>query len=566
MKNIELNNWLSLNEQREKLLELNPDIIYWVYKLQNNIDNDMDLELVENIMTCYPNQLNNINIPDECEDICIINLWDLRKWKVSFLHGNTPITDAEKFVLLSNGVVEFIEWSSWKKHLITTLRDWWSADQLQRTTTAGRNTWYNLQEEIEREHYEEWPFLWKNDNWEYCLAIAEWNTSWSEYTKESIEFWLKNKYTLDENISEDKKFIDIFERNFPGIKYSQLWNILKDILQNNRFISYDWEKSEIEWITDEMKNITILNWESNSIQAYSHFDKENNTIEYRDVRRIKSIPDWFHLLWNRPCKLYLESQNQYPRIPRIENAYKNNAVPTIEHISKQVETVIKWWRVEQSILDFLEENKDTPLNEYKWDILQSSLDWILEPLHIRKSKKQKDPIERMFYNTVYSSDSSVFSIDDSHVLKVYNSHWIQAIQEYTYLQNLLSKSTYTIKENWEINNQKFHQVDISILPFNSEWIFWNEDYCFSIIPKSQSKWDLSQLKLDWHESSYFVPSYKILIDKIIDKINKSNPNKIQLENFIHWMNFAVKWVENWILQLEITDCWNLIDDFLELNK
>lgn len=570
MKNIELNNSLSLDEQREKLLELNPDIIYGVYKLQDNSGNNIELELVENIMTCYPNQLSNIKIPDECENICIINLWDLRKWKVNFLHGNTSIDDSEKFVLLSNGVVEFIEWSSWKKHLITTLRDWWAADQLQRTTTAGRNTWYDLQEEIEREHYEEWPFLWKNDNWEYCLAIAGWNSAWSEYTKESIEFWLKNKYTLDENIPEDKKFIDIFERNFPWIKYEQLWEILNDIIKNDRFISYDWEKSQIEWIWDEMKDITILNWKTNSIHAYTYFDKQNNTLEYRDVRRIKSIPDWFHLLGNRPCKLFLESQNQYPRVPRLENAHKNNAVPTIEHISKQVETILKWSNMEQSILDFLEENKDLSINDYNWDILQSILDWKLEPLHIRKSKKQKDPIERISYNIVYSSDSSVFSIDDDHVLKLYNSHWIKTIQKYTYLQNLLSQSTYTIKESWEINNQKFQQVDVSTLPFNSEWIFWNDDYCFSIVPKSQSKLNLAELKLDsvweWDNSLFKDPDYQILLEKIIQHINAENLHSVKLESFIHWMNFAVQWVENWILKLQITDTWNLIDDFLKLNK
>jgi len=57
-----------------------------------------------------------------------------------------------------------------------------------------------------------------------------------------------------------------------------------------------------------------------------------------------------------------------------------------------------------------------------------------------------------------------------------------------------------------------------------------------------------------------------LLSRVIQHINEQNPYSIELEEFIHWMNFAVKWVDNWVLKLQITYTWNLIDDFLKLNK
>lgn len=330
---------LSLQTQREKLLELNPDIIYWVYNLKNISQWEIDLELVENAMTIYPNQLWNIRWLDENSDISILDLWALRKWEIKVLSwpNNTVI---EKPVLLSNWVIEYIEWNKWKKHLITTLRDGWAADKLQRTTTAGRNVGYDLSEETEREHFEEWPFLWKNDNWEFVLCIPWWNKDWEEYTKQSVLWWLENKYNLSRENKQDNYFINAFERNFPGIKYEELWDILREIVTNNRFITYEWEEGNIDELTPDMANISMLNGNTNSLNAFVYFDQVNNTIEYRQIRRIKAIPEWFHLLWNRPCKLFLESQNQYSRVPRIENSWKN-AVPTIAYVSWKVKDLLQ---------------------------------------------------------------------------------------------------------------------------------------------------------------------------------------------------------------------------------
>lgn len=359
--------YLSLDMQRELLLDLNPDIIYWVYGLRPSFNDEIDLELIEDVMTIYPNQLENIKWIEQASGIRLIDLWALRKWEFKLLSSNDKPdytrwkwfnstwwykTEVDnwfnglrlnwKAVLLSNWVLEYIEWTTWKKHLITTLRDWWSFDNLQRTTTAWRNVWYNLWKEVEREHFEEWPYLWKNKNWEYVLCIPEWNDKWEEYTRKSIKFWLENKFNLSREDEEDLKMIKIFERNFPWIKYEELWSILIDISENNRFLKYSWDNEEIPELSDDMKKINITNlWQKNSINAFVYFDKANNTIEYREVRRITNFPEEFVPLSKRPWKIFLESQNQYSRVPRLENAHKNSPVPTIEYVSKKVENLIQ---------------------------------------------------------------------------------------------------------------------------------------------------------------------------------------------------------------------------------
>ncbi len=173
--------------------------------------------------------------------------------------------------MLSNGVVEYIEGASGKPHLITTLRDGGSFDQVQYTTTAGRNVGENLKEEIEREHFEEGPFLGTNAQGEYVLAIPAneqtdsylledtvWNTyndllqSISDkkrqeaYTVSSVIWWLENKYTLKRENEQDARFIRAFERHFPGIKYEELGDILRDIVDNKRFVRYGWDRKPIE--------------------------------------------------------------------------------------------------------------------------------------------------------------------------------------------------------------------------------------------------------------------------------------------------------------------------------
>lgn len=332
-----INNISSIQEQREELLKLNTDLLAWVYTLVEEESNSMKLDLVDNILTCYPNHFDELKWLENSSDITIINLWALRKWNIEvFRWGNIDKTD---LVLLSNWVIEIIEakdnkWNT-NKHLISTLRDGWAADSLQRTTTAGRNYWNDLNEDLEIEHIEESPFLWYDKEWNFSLASIDNSKESIEILKESINFYLDRKYlkSWDDNYDFVK---NTFERNFPWVKYNDLDNLLKDIIDNNRIFTYSVEEENFEWLNNDIKEISL--WES-KWNYFVYFDKDNNTIEYRLLRKITWFNNWFTPLSKRPSRLYLESENQYPRAPKIENTIKWY-VPTIEYFSRKVSEIV----------------------------------------------------------------------------------------------------------------------------------------------------------------------------------------------------------------------------------
>ena len=337
MNTCNINNVSSIQEQREELLELNTDLLAWVYTLVEKKNNSIELDLVDNILACYPNHFDELKWLEDNSDITIINLWALRKWNIETFKWKE--IDTKDLVLLSNWVIEIIEAkdSKWNinKHLISTLRDGWAADSLQRTTTAGRNSWNDLNEDLEREHIEESPFLWYDKKWNLSLATIDNSEKSIEILKESINFYLDRKYLKpwDENYDFVKK---TFERNFPWIEYENLHSILKDIIDNNRIFTYSVEvEDSFDWLGDDIKEVSLWNtkW-----KYFVYFDENNNTIEYRLLRKITWFNDWFKPLSKRPSRLYLESENQYPRVPRIKNADKKY-VPTIEYFSKKVDEI-----------------------------------------------------------------------------------------------------------------------------------------------------------------------------------------------------------------------------------
>jgi hypothetical protein len=61
-------------------------------------------------------------------------------------------------------------------------------------------------------------------------------------------------------------------------------------------MTYEWEEGNIDELTPDMANVSMLNGNKNSLNAFVYFDQANNTIEYRQIRRIKAIPERFHLL------------------------------------------------------------------------------------------------------------------------------------------------------------------------------------------------------------------------------------------------------------------------------
>lgn len=334
-----LSNYPNINIQRERLLELNTDLLAWVYNIEEYNDSDIKLSLVENILTCYPNHFEELKWLEENTDISIINLWALRKWEIETFSWKKVSDD--NLVLLSNWVIEIVEAenSKWNinKHIISTLRDWWAADELQRTTTAGRNYSDDLEQDLEREHIEESPFLWYDKKWNLALASIDNSPESIEVLKESIKFFLDRKYlkAWDDNYDFSKK---TFERHFPWISYDDLWDILIDIINNNRVYTYNTE-IENDFDTKLVWDIKEISLWSTKWKYFVYHDKSNNTIEYRLLRKIRWFSNWFKKLSKRPSRLYLESQNQYPRVPRIENTSKWY-VPTIKYFSEKVSWIL----------------------------------------------------------------------------------------------------------------------------------------------------------------------------------------------------------------------------------
>lgn len=341
---------MSTQEQREYLQNMNPDMLPAVFSKVWENSKWIKLKCIENILCCYPNQLQDgqIKLPDDFVDwkIVIVNLGALRKWNIEAIAWNHKnISEIENPVLLSPGVIEYWqEEESSKKYTQTVLRDWWQinqsawitslADANERTTTAGRNFSWNLHEDLEIENAEESPFLMQNKDWDYFLVTHD--IKYKKALVESIEWYLKNKYIQpnQEWYSEVKK---AFERKFKWVKYEELGDILKDIIRSNSFAVYDWE----DWEILELDN-TNLELDGQMWTFYVYNDKANNTIEYRAIRRITWFPEWLKPVWKIPLRLFLESQNQDPQFRRIENIWVGwtKLVPTMKDISNKVTTTI----------------------------------------------------------------------------------------------------------------------------------------------------------------------------------------------------------------------------------
>lgn len=69
-------------------------------------------------------------------------------------------------------------------------------------------------------------------------------------------------------------------------------------------------------------------------------DEANNTYELRKIQQFVSFPDGFTPISIRPGRLYLESDNQTTRIPRIENANKR-VVSTIAKVSENARNALE---------------------------------------------------------------------------------------------------------------------------------------------------------------------------------------------------------------------------------
>lgn len=342
----------SVREQREELLKLNNDIIYWVYDLKKSHDG-LKFSMREDILTCYPNQLANLKWLEENKDITILDINTLRKWEVKTIFWKEiENNENTKLTLLSSWVIELVKMQNskgWEKiHTFTSLRDGWAADKLQRTWVAGRNSFDNLNEELEREYSEESPFLLKI-NWVWTLATPDRKNKADAIAdlKTSVEYFLKNKYNLDRNNPEQAEFVKMFERSFRWkIKYEELWEILKEIIANNKIEFFENEELDsFQSLEKDMQKIEILDDNGKVISSGTYFvypDEANNTVEYRSLREIK-IPKWLDIekqKFNPRQRLFLESQNQTTKTHRLENLGKDNLVPTMKYFADKIQNIL----------------------------------------------------------------------------------------------------------------------------------------------------------------------------------------------------------------------------------
>ena len=325
-------NRLTINEQREKLLTENPDKLFGVYSLIQDEECNMELKLIEDVLTLYPNQLESITWLDT-SDIRLLDINQLRKGEAVSIEGG--VTDIKNPILLSGWVIE-IYWATtqaWPRdHILLTLRDGATVDNLAYTSIAWRNTGENLLEEAEREQAEESPFLLKDADGKYTLGMRSTTVAFIETLKSSIKTWKEKiqRYQWDESktqeLAEAEKFV---KKLFPGIEGGLSWmiQILEDIVERGAFVEYSAESLDTyTGIETSMKTIKIWGY---SWRFYVFHDEANNTIEYRKLERVTGIPEWYTLAGRWTSRLYLESVNQRPNTRRLRDNHDHQAAKKV---------------------------------------------------------------------------------------------------------------------------------------------------------------------------------------------------------------------------------------------
>ncbi len=582
---------LSVSEQRDELQNNNNDLLAWVFNMHQGWEwsRVYDIENIENMLACYPNQLDDgqIKLPEDFDagSLVIVNMWALRKWKLEIIAwSKSNITIEENIdipILLSPWVIEYWEdEKSWKKYTETVLRDGWQmnstnwinslADANERTTTAWRNFSWMLHSDLEIENAEESPFLMKNKNWEYFLVTHD--LEYVDFLRESVKNFLKNKYLKngDENYEEVKKN---FERKFKWVKYNELWNILQEILAYNRFESYQWKDWNIEGVNETLVQLWDEEW-----KFYVYHDKENNTIEYRAIREITSFPEWLTAVWKIPLRLFLESQNQDPQFRKIENIWlrKTKLVPTINDVSSKVSDAIdsrkQWLNMPREKVADLALESMIWFIEHEWyydedeaikalEETRKHADTVASEIPLSVIHKQKFAVDMpsrralmewwSVPNVIYDSDSNVYNFWD-YVMKTYFSLSKEKIEKYHEEQNKLSEIDFPeIEYGWELNWKTFQKVKINISHIWNE-VYWNDTQSVSFVKKIDS-----QLNED-DRLSYFnqnMSLFNSITEQISSQMWKDIPN--------HPMNMHFTWIENWVLQISVTDMCGTVKNYFE---
>lgn len=321
----------NIKTQRESLLSLNYDKLYWVYEVLSENKEVIELRLLENCLVAFPNQAPNLQWLEDAKDITILDLHSLQKAEIKVLCWPNFEKNDKKIVMCSWWMIDFflpknLTWENWSVHMLTSLRDAWWTSINQRTTVAWRVVWDDIRYNISLESAEEAPFLWMVD-WEFYLAV--WN-DYFDYLVWSIHSFLETKY--DPSNPELKK---IFERWFRWVIYEELWKVLQDIVDNNRFVTYKSEDiNNLPWL-EHLKRSVIIGEKKDIF--YTVFNPDQNTYEFKIFKKFIWFPEWFSLPWSRPNRLFLESFNQYPRFNRLSNATKINPSGAIKIFTKIIQ-------------------------------------------------------------------------------------------------------------------------------------------------------------------------------------------------------------------------------------
>lgn len=320
-----LNSQNTLTSTRESLLAQNPDLLFGVYNLKSNDWEAIELELVENTLCLYPNQLENIQGFDENAEITLLDINELRKWSVKTLKGKE--VHLSNPILLSGGVIEVYGANKAKgetrDHILLTLRDGGAADSLQYTSVAGRNVGKNIAEEAEREQMEESPFLLQDNEGKYALWIRHDNPDFINTLETSIQNW-KKKIKSYQNTTDAKKMSELeqaegfVKKLFPKIRsLDTMMSILDDVVSRKAYIQYEAKALDAyTGMEDSMRTVKIG---ENSGRYFVLHDTDNNTIEYRKLERVTKLPDWYTLAGRNTSRLYLESINQRPNTRRLQH-------------------------------------------------------------------------------------------------------------------------------------------------------------------------------------------------------------------------------------------------------
>ncbi len=291
--------------------------------------------------------------------------------------------------------------------------------------------------------------MWYDNEWNLALATIDNSEESIDILRWSINFFLERKHlkAWDENYEYVK---NNFEKNFPWVNYDMLWKTLFDIIDNNRVFTYSTqEENDFEWLWGEIKEVSLgeTRW-----KYFVYFDRDNNTIEYRLLRKITWFNEWFKPLSKRPSRLYLESQNQYPRVPRVENA-RDWYVPTVNY----------FWEIVRDLL-LIKESKIKSIRDRKLSDYYHSM-------RIRNNDKvsmSEADKKRIVFELLENKEYSLYTpwkMEDIRYKQ--NGIWLN-LEAYRHVWRLIeNKNGYLLLDNFEVINHNWKQIELRL------WFFLN---------------------------------------------------------------------------------------------